>query len=408
MLINLRPLRAYRDYRLLFIGQSVSFLGSMVSYVAVPYQVFKITQSTFIVGLLGIVQLGPVLVFGLLGGSIADRMDRRRLLILSELVMCMTAALLAVNASLPEPHVTAIFILVFIMQAANAYHRPAMEAMSQKMVQPEDYAAIGALGSFRHSFGAIFGPALGGWILSRYSSAGAYVFDFVTFFVALICVSLLSKSYKIVSGLEKKSILQDIREGLSFALKTPSLMGTYLIDMVAMTFAFPLALFPALAPRWGDSKILGWLYSGMAIGSLMTTLLSGRANRVRSHGKMVIFAAALWGVAIAAFGWASTFFWTMAFLILAGASDMVSALYRGIIWNETIPNQMRGRLAGIEMMSYMSGPLLGNFRAGTLASWSSLEFSIVSGGLVCVAAVFLTALFLPRFWNYRAPLVGTK
>jgi MFS family permease len=404
MFINLSPLIRHRNYRLLFIGQSVSFLGSMVSYVAVPYQVFKLTNSTFLVGLLGAVQLIPLGVFGLLGGSIADRIDRRRLLIASESVMCLAALLLAANACLPSPNVGAIFILVFLMQSAQAYHRPAMEAMSQKIVDPTEYAAIGALGSLRYSTGAIVGPAIGGILLSAYGVAAAYIFDVMTFLVALVSVCFISESYKAEQLAAGKSLAQDIREGLAFALTKQSLLGTYIVDIAAMTFAFPLALFPALAPRWGDEKILGWLYAAMAIGSLVVSLLSGRAGRVRSHGKMVVIAAASWGVAIVGFGLARTFIWAMIFLILAGAADMISGLYRGIIWNETIPNNMRGRLAGIEMISYMSGPLLGNFRAGTLASWTSLEFSIASGGMICVVAVFASAWALPGFWSYRKAL----
>lgn len=400
MLINLKPLLRYRDYRFLFFGQTVSFLGSMVSYVAIPYQVYELTQSTFLVGLLGMVQLGPVLVFGLLGGSTADRLDRRKLLIVSEIIMCVAALLLALNAWIGQPNVIAIFILTFLMQSANAYHRPAMEAMTQKMVEISDYAAVGALGSLRHSTGAIIGPALGGWILSAYGSFGAYVFDFITFFFALGAVWMISGSYRADKKDQVQGTAKDIREGLQFALNNQTLLGTYLVDIVAMTFAFPLALFPALAPQWGDSKVLGWLYAGMAIGSLAITLLSGRADRILSRGKMITFAAAVWGLAIVGFGFSSTFFWAMAFLILAGAADMVSGLYRGITWNEIIPNQMRGRLAGIEMISYMSGPLLGNFRAGTLASWTGLQFAIVSGGFICTVGVFVCAYFLPRFWNY--------
>jgi MFS family permease len=399
-LINVKPLLKYRDYRLLFLGQTVSFLGSMVNYVAVPYQIYEITKSTFLVGLIGIAQLGPVLFFGLLGGSVADRLDRRRLLIVSELVMSVCALLLAINAFMAHPNVWAIFVLIFIMQSANAYHRPAMEAMSQKIVDSFDYAAIGALGSFRYSFGAIVGPAFAGWLISAYGSVGAYLFDLITFVIALGSLVMISRSYQ-ADQADKKSVVDDIREGLQFAWKTQSLMGTYIVDIVAMTFAFPLALFPALAPQWGDSKILGWLFSAMAIGGLLMTLFSGSAEKIKSHGKMVVIAAAAWALAIVGFGFSHSFVWAMIFLGLAGAADMISGLYRGIIWNQTVPNNMRGRLAGIEMISYMTGPLLGNFRAGTLASFTSLSFAIVSGGMICLIAVIVCAFMLPDFWKYK-------
>lgn len=349
-------------------------------------------------------QLLPVLVFGLLGGSTADRIDRRRLLFYAEIIMCLGALGLLVNALLSTPSVVAIFVFTLLMQSANAYHRPSMEAMAQKMVDVEDYAAIGALGSLRYSMGAILGPITGGWILAEWGAVGAYAVDVLSFFIALVSVTMISQSYQS----DQKSTntpWQDIRDGMQFAIQNPALLGTYIVDIVAMTFAFPVALFPAMAPQWGDSKVLGWLYGGMAIGSLIITLFSGRASQVQHRGRMVVLAAAAWGLAIIGFGATQQFMVAMVFLILAGATDMVSGLYRGVIWNEVIPNHMRGRLAGIEMISYMTGPLLGNFRAGTMAAWVGTSTAITSGGIICFLGVVICGFFLRPFWNYRpAPI----
>jgi MFS family permease len=399
VLINLTPLVQYRDFRLLFIGQMVSYLGSMISYVAVPYQVYELTKSSAIVGALGAVQLGPLLLFGLLGGSFADSLDRRRLLWVSEAVMCLGALGLAVNATLPEPSVAVIFALVALMQAATGFHRPAMDALTQKLVLPEHYAAVGALNAFRSSAGAIAGPALGGILIASVGAPAAFLIDFGTFLIAIICV-LLMKSVPTPEKLPSPG-LESIAEGLRYAVKRPELVGTYVVDIVAMTFAFPTALFPALAEQWGGAKAAGILFSAMSIGSLFITLFSGWTSRVHRHGAAVIIAAALWGAAIVGFGLAPGLWLAVVFLALAGAADMVSGLFRSVIWNETIPNEMRGRLAGIEMISYMSGPLLGNFRAGTMAGFTSPAFSIVSGGALCVVGVVACAFVLPRFWGYR-------
>lgn len=400
MFIDLNPLKKYRDFRLLFIGQMISYLGTMVSYMAVPYQVYELTKSTAVVGALGVVQLLPVVVFGLLGGTYADRINRRRLLLASEFIMALVILLLLVNSFLPEPSIVAIFVLVAIMQAVTGFHRPAMEALTQKMVDPVDYAAVGALSSFRASAGAIGGPILGGLLIASGGLVTAYLFDLVSFVGALTCIWLMSR----IPDPEPSaaSPLADAREGIRFALSKPALIGTYLIDIAAMLFAFPVALFPAMAHQWGGANAAGWLFSAMAIGSLAATLLSGWSGRVQRHGRMVILAAVCWGVFIAGVGFASELWIAVLFLALAGAADMVSGLFRVVIWNEVVPNQLRGRLSGIEMISYMTGPLLGNARAGWVAAETSVAVSLWSGGIICVIAVIATAWLLPSFWRYRS------
>ncbi|MFT3929492.1 MAG: MFS transporter [Spongiibacteraceae bacterium] len=400
MLIDITPLKKYRDFRLLFAGQLISQLGSMVSYMAVPYQVYELTKSNALVGMLGVVQFVPVVIFGLLGGTYADRINRRKLILICELVLSLCVGLLLLNSLQAQPSVPAIFILVAIMQSVVGFHRPSMEALTQKMVEPRDYAAVGALSSFRYSVSAIGGPLLGGVLIAAFSLKGAFLFDFLSFLGALICVALMSR----VPDPEPsdKSPLADAKAGIKFALSKPELIGTYVIDIVAMIFAFPVALFPAMAERWGGAHAAGILFSAMAIGSLIATLFSGWSSRVQHHGRVVVIAAALWGVFIIGAGFADTLWLAVACLIFAGGVDMVSALFRGIIWNHSVPNEMRGRLSGIEMISYMTGPLLGNARAGWVAAHSSVSFSLWSGGAICLLGVIMTSLLLPKFWRYRA------
>ncbi|HSB95781.1 MAG TPA: MFS transporter [Spongiibacteraceae bacterium] len=400
MLIDVSPLKKYRDFRLLFIGQLISYLGTMVSYMAVPYQVYELTKSTAMVGALGVVQLGPVIIFGLLGGTYADRINRRKLLLISEFVMALVVFLLLANSFLPQPSVAAIFILVAVLQGVTGFHRPAMEALTQKMVEPVDYAAVGALSSFRSSAGAIAGPLLGGLLVAGTGLVGAYLFDFLSFLGALICIGVMRR----IPDPEPSaaSPLADAKEGIRFALSKPALMGTYLIDIAAMLFAFPVALFPAMAQQWGGASAAGLLFSAMAIGSLVATLFSGWSGRVQHHGRVVVLAAICWGLFIIAVGFSSQLWLAILFLALAGGADMISGLFRGVIWNQVVPNNLRGRLSGIEMISYMTGPLLGNTRAGWVAAETSLAISLWSGGIICVLAVMLTAWLLPSFWHYRA------
>lgn len=398
MFINVEPLKKYADYRFLFVGQLVSHLGSMVSYMAVPYQIYELTKSNAMVGTLGLVQLGPVILFGILGGTYADRMNRRRLLLVSEILMAFIVLLLTLNSLLPNPSVLLIFVLVGLLQSVVGFHRPAMEALTQKIVEPKDYAAVGALNSFRYSVSAILGPALGGALIFVFGLKGAYLFDFISFSVAVFCVYRMTAVPNPTR--QENSPLREAKDGIKFALSKPELVGTYVIDIVAMIFAFPVALFPAMSERWGGPKEAGILFSAMAVGSLIMTLFSGWSSKVLYHGRMVVIPAALWGAFILAVGFAPNLWVAVLFLALAGAADMVSALFRGVIWNHSVPNNLRGRLSGIEMISYMSGPLLGNARAGWVAAKTSVSTSLWTGGLICVVAVFVTALFLPKFWNY--------
>lgn len=400
MWLDLTPLRRHREFRLLFTGQFVSALGTMTTYVAVPYQLFQLTKSYPALGWLGVVQLVPVLIFSLLGGALADALDRKRLLVLSEALMALSALGLLVNALLPAPSVAAIFVLAFLGQAGSALHRPTLEALRQSLVEPEEYAAMGALSAFQGSFSMIVGPALGGLMMAHAGVFSVYAFDLLSYLVCLGCVLALRLAPR-AAELENVS-LAAIRAGLSFAFARPVLIGTYVVDIVAMTFAFPTALFPGMGEAWGGAGAVGLLYSAMSVGSLAISLISGRLTRIRRRGAAVVVGAALWGLAVIALGFAPNLWWAFALLGLAGAADMVSGLFRGVIWNETIPNEMRGRLAGIEMISFLSGPLLGNLRAGLMAEQYGPAFSIWAGGVVCTLAVLLCAVLLPAFWQYRS------
>jgi len=399
MLLNLAPLRKHRDYRLLYTGQLVSMVGSMMTYVAVPYQVYQLTKSSFVVGMLGAAQLIPLLLFALWGGAYADAMDRRKLLIVSEIVMTAGSLSLAINAMLAHPSVALIFLVSATMSGCNGFHRPALDAMTPRLVDREDLTSVSALNFFRFSISAIGGPALGGVCMAALGYPITYMIDVLTFLISLIAVAAIRRMPPTEPS---RPGLQSILDGLKYAISRPELIGTYVVDIVAMTFAMPMALFPSMAVAWGGAKAAGWLYSAMSFGSLFTTIFSGWTTKVVRHGAAVVLAAAVWAVAIVFVGFSSSLPLAVFCLAVAGAADSVSGVFRGTIWNETIPGDLRGRLAGVEMISYISGPLLGNARAGLVASISSNAISVVSGGLTCFVGVLLCIPLLPAFWNYRA------
>jgi MFS family permease len=400
MFLNLAPLRKHRDYRLLYTGQLVSMFGSMITYVAVPYQVFELTHSSFIVGMLGAAQLVPLLMFALWGGAYADAMDRRKLLVISEIVMTAGSLALAINGMFAHASVTLIFVVSATMSACNGFHRPALDAMTPRLVDREDLTSVSALNFFRFSISAIGGPALGGFCMAALGYPLTYMIDVLSFLVSLVSLAAIRRMPP--SDRVARPGIQSIAEGLKYAVGRPELIGTYVVDIVAMTFAMPMALFPSMAVAWGGARAAGWLYSAMSFGSLFTTIFSGWTTNVNRHGAAVVIAAAVWALAIVFVGFSPSLPFAVFCLALAGAADSVSGVFRGTIWNETIPSDLRGRLAGVEMISYLSGPLLGNARAGWVASISSNTISIVSGGIICLVAVLLCIPLLPAFWNYYA------
>lgn len=401
MLLDLSPLRRHRDFRLVFIGQLVSAFGSFLTTVALPVQIYEITKSSLVVGLLGTVQLVPLAVTSLWGGAYADAIDRRRLLLWSEAALFLAAIALAINALLPHPSVVAIFVVAAFTSAVSGFHRPALESITPRLVDTEDLTAVSALTSVRGATAAIAGPALAGICIAAFGMPFTYALDALTFAAAIVAVACI-RSVPPSEDAQPPG-LASIVEGMRYAASRPELIGTYVVDIVAMTFAMPMAVFPALAEQWGGSRAAGYLFSAMSAGALLVSLFSGWTRAVHRRGAAVVIAAGLWGVAIIGLGYASSLWAALGCLALAGAADMVSGLFRMTIWNETIPSKLRGRMAGIEQLSYMSGPLLGNARAGFMAERFGLARSITWGGAICVACVVLCVPLLPAFWRYRKP-----
>jgi MFS family permease len=395
--IDLTPLRASREFRLLFTGQAVSFFGSMTTFVALPWQVFRLTGSNLAVGLLGVAEFVPVLVMAFVGGALADAVDRRRMVLLSEAMLAAGTLVLILNSLLTQPRVWVLFACASLFAALNGLQRPSLEALIPRIVEPAMLPAAISLRTLGATVGMIAGPALGGQLATWLGAVAAYSFDFVTFAASLVALWVM-RAVPPPAGTERVSP-RAILEGLRYARSRPELLGTYLIDINAMFFGMPIALFPAIAERFGGSS-LGLLYAAPAFGAMLTTLTSGWAKRVNRHGLMVALAAASWGMAIVGFGLAGSLWLALLFLALAGASDMVSGLFRSLIWNQTIPDHLRGRLAGIEMVSYTTGPLLGNAESGLAARLFGVRASVVSGGVLCLAGTALLSLLLPQLIRY--------
>jgi MFS family permease len=397
--MDVRPLRDSRDFRLLFVAGTIFYLGGMVSYVAIPFQIYRLTGSNLAVGAVGLVELVPLIVFGLYGGALADHVDRRRLLIGCGVAQAVFTAVLAANAFRDDPSVPLIFVVSALLAAASSMQRPSREALMPRTVRHDQITAANALTGFGMQLGVLVGPAVGGLLIAFVGIGWCFVVDVV----GLVVASLLFVAMRPYPHREETTppSLRGIREGLDYALRRRDLLGTYVVDIAAMFLAMPVVLFPALVEDvFARPELLGLLYSAETVGAMLATALSGWTAHVHHHGRAVVIAAASYGACIGVAGLMPELWLVAVALAAAGAADMISAIFRSTVWNQTIPESMRGRLAGIEMLSYSVGPLSGQVRAGFVADLWSVRGSIASGGFACVAGVALTAAWLRDFWSY--------
>jgi len=396
--IDLTPIKKYRDFKLLFTAGLFSYFGSMITFVALPFQIKELTGSFWAVGLIGVVEIIPLIVFGLYGGVLADYLDRKKMIWFTEFGTLIATSILLINSLQEEPSVILIFVIAAIFAALSGLKRPSQDAILPRLVNHDDLPSASALMSLRWQFGGIVGPSVGGIIIASYGAGAAYFIDCLTFVISLALIWQV----KSVPPLDKATppSMAGLMEGLNYAYKRKDLLGTYVVDLAAMFLAMPMALFPFWADEIGAPYALGFFYSSITFGAVLVTLLSGWMRNYPHHGRAVIIGALGWGVAIVAAGSSNSLVLVITCLVIAGAFDQVSALFRGFIWNQSIPDELRGRLAGIEMLSYLLGPLGGQARAGGMAAMSSLRISIVGGGLLCIGFVSLIAASMPKFRSY--------
>lgn len=400
--IDLNLLFRNRNFGLLALGQFVSFMGTMITGVALPYQIYHITHSILMVGLLSFFQLVPLLVTALIGGVLADRYHRRALLLTAEVLMSLGCLCFAWNAALVHPSIGILFVVATFISAVNGLHRPALESITQQIIDKKDSVAMSSIITLKYSVAMIVGPAIGGLIISHFGLVVTFLVDFATFFVSLIALLLMRNIPKPILQDKDLSAVQSLVSGVKYAFSRQELIGSYVVDFVAMIFGMPNALFPAIAQSYGGVKTLGLLYSAPAVGSVVISFFSGAANKIKRHGVAISVSSALWGVAIIFFGLTNHLIIALIALAFAGAFDGISGVFRNSMWNESIPQHLRGRLAGIEMISYMSGPRLGDTEASLVAAAFGITASIISGGVLCVLSVGVCCYFLPKFWRYRS------
>ena len=396
--IDLTPLRKYRDFRLIFTAGLFSYFGSMITFVALPFQIKELTGSFWMVGLIGAVEIVPLIIFGLYGGVLADHVDRKKMIWLTEFGTLVATFVLFLNALRDKPSVVLIFIIAAIFAALSGLKRPSQEAILPRLVNHGDLPSASALMSLRWQFGGIVGPAVGGILVATYGAQTGYLVDCLTFVVSLALLARI-KSVPPLTTRTAPSI-QSLMEGIKYAFGRKDLLGTYVVDLAAMFLAMPMALFPFWADAVGAPWAPGLFYSSITAGAVIVTLLSGWMRNYPHHGKAVVFGALGWGVAIVIAGTTDSLPIVIASLVIAGAFDQVSAMFRSFIWNQSIPDELRGRLAGIEMLSYLLGPLGGQARAGGMAAMTSLRTSIIGGGLLCIGFVMAIAALMPQFRNY--------
>jgi MFS family permease len=394
---DLSPFRHSRDFRLLYLGQAGSSAGTMICYVALPYQAYRLSHSSLIVGLLSCAELLPVLLAGLLGGALADAIERRRLILITQGAAIGCIGGLIANALLWQ-RLWPLFVLAGLLAGAFGLQRPSAEVLVPRLVAHDDLpgaaALSGLLGTIAHTGGPLLAGALlvGGLPLAYAVGGAACAAAFVPF----------ARMRPSQPGPDAdRPSMRGLLDGLRYAKGRPDLLGTYLIDVGAMLFGAPYAVFPQLAAGLGGPAVLGLLYAAPGLGSMAVSLTSGWTRHVHRHGRVIALAVCGWGLAIAGFAFAPTLPLAVLALAAAGGADMISALFRMTMWNQSIPARVRGRLAGLEMISYSTGEPLGNLETGAVATLTgSVRLAVISGGLLSLAGAVIVSLALPALWRY--------
>jgi MFS family permease len=388
----------HRDFRLMFIAGSISMFGSMITYVTAPLQIAQLTQSYVAVGIIGLIEIGPLIVFGIWGGAIADSMNRKKIVVITECGLGIATLILLINALSSEPSVMVIYTVTFFYAVLDGIQRPSLGALLPQVVPTDTLPSATAVNSMRWNFGSILGPSLGGFIAATAGPAFAYGIDVVTYFFATFM--FMKMSAKASQSTKERIDVKMMFSGFNYAKGRPDLLGTYAIDIFAMVLAFPNALFPFMAQEFDAPWSLGMLYASMSVGALIASSTSGWISKVHHHGRAIVYAATVWGLAMAMTGLAPNIYFALFGLMIAGCADMISGLFRSLIWNSTIPLSMRGRLGGIEMLSWSIGPQLGQIRSNFVAQVFSLRVSLFSGGIICAAGTVAVGRGLKQLWNF--------
>ena len=399
--LDVTPLRESRDFRLLWAGDGVTAAGSQLTRVAAAFQVYELTGSTLAVGLLGLVTMFPLFFGSILGGAIADHFERRRVIVLTQLAGLACALVLALNAAAAHPQAWVIFVVFFFSTGAYSIGVPAKRSAVQMLVGREQIPSAAALEAMLGSTALLIGPVLAGVLIAGLGLTWTYLIDIATF---AICIALLAAIRPIpITGTDGVT-LKAIGEGLRYLKSRAVLKGSFIADLIAMIFGMPVALFPALVDQRfdGNARVLGLLYAAPFAGSLVASATSGWARRVPRHGVAICVSIVGWGIAITVFGLVQGLAISLFLLAVAGAADMVSGVFRQSILRMATPPPMLGRMEGVGMAVWTTGPALGDLEAGAVAALTSVDTSIVIGGLACIAGIGVLAAAMPALIAYNA------
>jgi MFS family permease len=402
--VDLTPLRDSRDLRLLVTGNFVTGLGTQAALVALPYQVYVQTQSALDTGLIGAVELVPLASLALLGGAIADRFDRRLLLLADQVALVLTASALAFGAFAGEPPLAALYVLAGAMAGFGAIQNVARSAIVPNLVAPERLRSALALNFGLYQLTMVLGPGLGGLLIGAFGLGAAYTADAVSCLAMVWAAWRLAPQPPIRHGEDvlDVGIGRSIAQGLRFVAGNRALLGSFAIDLVAMSFGMPRALFPVLSVTvyHAGAEGTGLLFAAVSAGATVAALTTAWLERSRRLGRIVVWAVVVWGLAIAAAGLVQSLWPAAALLAVAGAADSVSAVSRSTINQTVTPDAMRGRMSSVFSLVVTSGPRLGDIESGTVAAATSPRFSVVSGGLACIAGAALVVAAFPALWTY--------
>ena len=399
--VDTGPLRHSRDYRLLAVGGFVSGMGTQVTLVALPFQMYVLTGSSFAVGMIGLAELVPLAAMTLLGGALADRTERRRLLQLSQLVQLSTSSMLALGAATGSPPVAALYVLAGVAAAASGVDRPTRTAIIPSVVGPDEIQPAVAFNYGLAQLTMVIGPALGGIVIAVAGLGWAYALDVATFAAMVGAVALMRRQPPPLRT-EGESVFAAVRAGLHFAVRRGELMGSFAADLLAMTFGMPRALFPALALTvyHAGAAGVGLLYASLSAGATVAAFATGWLNHVRRLGRIVVFAIAAWGVAVTLAGLTHSLGVAVACLAVAGAADSISAVCRSAIMLMATPDAMRGRMSSIFTLVVAGGPRVGDVESGSVAAAFGTRAAVVSGGVLCVLGLVPIVMLFPAFWRY--------
>ena len=395
---DVSPLRHSRDFRRLWAGQTISAMGSQLTLVALAYQTFHLTHSTFMVGLLGFVGLLPLLAGSLWGGTLADAWDRKRVLTLTQFAMAIAVVGLAANAALDHPQVWVLFVCAAASAGFQGMDWPARRAALPMLVADDDVTAAVTLQTTTMALSTVVGPALGGVLIARLGLTPVYLIDVATYAVSLTVVLFLPSL--VPSGGGTPMGIRSMTEGFRHLTSERLLSATYLIDLNAMIFGMPRAVFPALAVHLygGGAGVVGLLYAAPGAGALLGSLVTGWTARVRHQGRAIAACVVVWGGAIAIFGLVPVLWIGLALLAVAGAADVISAVFRQNVQQRTVPDHLQGRLSGTFFAVVAGGPRLGDLETGIAAAIGGPEFAVWSGGLACVVGVGVLLWRVPELW----------